>query len=257
MLTRSCRPNPTRFGSKAFDGDSDLLKKASHGELSVKASADPDAPEGTIEGYGSKFGLVDSYGESVVAGAFKKSLREWKKRKRPIPMLWQHDSRMPIGGWHSYEEDEIGLKLIGLINVETQRGREALSDVKAETVGGLSIGYYEIKADPFSWEAQEEPRKLYELDLRETSVVTFPALREAQIDAVKARIARGEALTEREFEKFLREKLNLSRSDAETVNRIGYRAWRQREVGQADAGDEAMEEIRSIRSLPPLNLPTL
>lgn len=257
MKLRSCPANPTLFGSKAYDGDSDLLKKAAHGDLSVKASQDPDAPEGTIEGYGSKFGLVDSYGESVVAGAFKKSLREWKKRKRPIPMLWQHDSRMPIGAWHDFEEDEVGLKLVGLLNLETQRGREAWSDVKAETVGGLSIGYYEIKADPFSWEPTEEPRKLYELDLRETSVVTFPALREAQIDAVKARIARGEALTEREFEKFLREKLNLSRSDAETVNRIGYRAWRQREVGQADPGDDAMEEIRSIRSLPPLNLPAL
>lgn len=253
---RIIRPtaDPARFGAKRDESITDLLVKASHGEIEIKAV--DGAPEGTISGYGSKFGLVDSYGETVVKGAFKKSLREWKTRKRPIPMLWQHRSDQPIGGWHSFEEDDTGLKLVGLLNLETQRGREAWSDVKAQNVGGLSIGYYEREADPWDW-GSTEPRKLIELDLRETSVVTFPALREAQIDAVKARIARGEALTEREFEGFLREKLNVSRSDAESINRIGYRAWRQREVGQADPQDELVEAIRSAADLPPLVLPPL
>lgn len=248
--------DPGLFGAKRDEGVTDLLVKASHDELHVKAV--DDAPEGTIEGYGSVWGQVDSYGETVVKGAFKASLREWKKRKRPIPMLWQHRSDQPIGGWHTYEEDDYGLKLVGLLNLETQRGKEAWSDVKAQNVGGLSIGYYELEADPFAWDRpSEEPRKLIKLDLRETSVVTFPALREAQIDAVKARIARGERLTEREFEKFLREKLNLSRADAEQINRVGYRAWRQREAGQADQADEVVESIRSLADLPPLDLPAL
>lgn len=248
--------DPARFNAKRQDGLSDLQVKASHGELSVKAVA--DAPEGTIEGYGSKFGLVDSYGESVQPGAFKKSLREWKKRKRPIPMLWQHRSESPIGGWHTYEEDDQGLLMVGLLNLETQRGREAWSDVKAQNVGGLSIGYYEIRSDPYSYEVSpEQPRKLFELDLRETSVVTFPALREAQIDAVKARLARGEKLSEREFERFLREKLSLSRSDAESISRVGYRAWNQREAGPGDLPDEMVLELRSMAELPRLVLPSL
>ena len=246
--------DPVLFGAKRDEGMTDLLVKASHGEIQIKAV--DDAPEGTIEGYGSKFGLVDSYGETVLKGAFKESLREWRKRKRPIPMLWQHRSDQPIGGWHTYEEDDVGLKLVGLLNLETQRGKEAWSDVKAQNVGGLSIGYYEIDADPWGVDATE-PRRLKKLDLRETSVVTFPALREAQIDAVKARIARGEALTEREFERFLREKLNLTRADAETINRHGYRAWRQREAGQADQADEVVESIRSLADLPRLDLPAL
>lgn len=244
-----------RYGAKAFDGGAtdDLLKKASHGELMIKASDDPDAPPGWIEGYGSKFGLVDSYGESVQPGAFKKTLREWKKRKRPVPMLWQHMGAEPIGGWSELEEDDVGLKLGGQVDLETQRGREAFSAIKGQYVGGLSIGYFEIRADPWTWEPTEEPRKLYELDLREVSIVTFPALREAQIDAVKAAIARGVPLTTRQFEKFLREKLNLSRSDAEMITRDGYAAWSQREAGPVDHGLSELEGF----SLPPLRLPEL
>lgn len=243
------------YGAKAFDGlaTDDLLKKASHGELMIKASDDPDAPPGWVEGYGSKFGLVDSYGETVMPGAFKKSIRDWKKRKRPVPMLWQHKSGEPIGGWSEFEEDETGLKLGGQVDLDTQRGREAFSAIKGQYVGGLSIGYFELKADPWSMEPTEEPRRLFELDLREVSVVTFPALREAQIDAVKAAIARGVPLTVRQFEKFLREKLNLSRADAEMITRDGYAAWRQRDAGPADQG---WSELGGF-SLPPLTLPDL
>ena len=243
-----------RYGAKAFDGVADdLLKKASHGEICFKASDDPDAPPGWIEGYASKFGLVDSYNETVQPGAFKKSLKEWGRRKMPVPMLWQHNSNEPIGGWSEFEEDNIGLKLGGQIDLETQRGREAFSAVKGRYVGGLSIGYFERKADPWSWEPTEEPRRLFELDLRETSVVTFPALREAQIDAVKTAVARGVPLKTRQFELFLREKLNLSRSDAEMITRDGYAAWLQREVGPVDPEVDGPAPF----ALPALVLPDL
>lgn len=241
---------PDRYGAKAAPAAHapDTLTKASHAELEIKA----DGEEGEIRGYGSVFDKVDSYGEVVVAGAFAKSLRRWKQK--PIPMLWQHWSDQPIGVWDQYEEDRKGLKLAGRLNLETQRGREAWSDIKIGSVPGLSIGYFEIKADPISWESSE-PRKLLELDLREVSPVTFPALKEATIDAVKARTLRGERLTIREFESFLREKLNVSRSDAEDIAREGYKTWRQRDVGTGDENPLAV--LREMREgLGPLDLPT-
>lgn len=226
--------NPAAFGQKADLSGTDLLVKASHGELCIKADGEP----GVLEGYGSVWGKVDSYGEVVVEGAFTKSLKRWRSSKRPIPMLWQHQSDMPVGVWDTFEEDAKGLKLTGRVNLETQRGQEAWSDVKMQAVTGLSIGYYELKADPYNY-GDTEPRKLIELDLREVSPVTFPALKEAQIDAVKARLARGERLTIREFEGLLREKLRLSRADAEEIAALGYKAWFQRDVGpgaNVDAG---------------------
>jgi len=242
--------SPARYGRKEAAPSSDLLVKASHAELAIKAEGE----EGEISGYGSVWGKVDSYGEVVVEGAFKKSLNAWRKSKRPIPMLWQHRSDAPIGVWSEFEEDAKGLKLAGKLNLDTQRGREAWSDVKMSAVGGLSIGYYEIKADPYDFGATE-PRKLIELDLRETSVVTFPALREAQIDAVKARLARGERLTIREFEGLLREKLSLSRADAEEIADLGYKAWLQRDVGPAATDPQGLCALS--HTLAGFDLPTL
>lgn len=246
MLVRE----PLRFGRKEAAPASDLMVKASHFELSIKADGEP----GEISGYGSVWDKVDSYGEVVKQGAFKKSLAAWRKSKRPIPMLWQHRSDQPVGVWTEYEEDDRGLKLAGRLNMDTQRGQEAWSDVKMQAVGGLSIGYYEVKADPYDF-GSTEPRKLIELDLREVSVVTFPALREAQIDAVKARLARGEQLTIREFEGLLREKLGVSRSDAEEIAALGYKAWLQRDVGSKAQEAEGLRALSN--SLAGFSLPTL
>ncbi len=235
------------YGRKSDVAPSDLQVKASHLELSIKADGEP----GEIQGYGSLWDKVDSYGEVVVRGAFTKSLRAWSKAKRPIPMLWQHQSDMPIGVWDKFEEDDKGLKLEGRLNLETQRGIEAWSDIKMQAVGGLSIGYYELKADP--WGATD-PRKLIELDLREISPVTFPALREAQIDAVKARLVRGERLTLREFQTVLREKFQLSRSDAEDIATLGYKAWLQRDVGTEAIDAEGVKSLSE--TLAGFSLPT-
>ena len=221
-----------------------IQTKAAHGFLTIKA--DGGAEEGTIEGYGSVFGAVDSYGEVVLPGAFKKSIKAWRKLKKSIPMLWQHQSDMPIGVWPEFEEDDKGLFMRGKLNLETQRGREAWSDIKQGSVSGLSIGYYEIVAE--SWDRPaNEPRKLLELDLRETSPVTFPANREAQIDAVKARLLRGERVTEREFEALIREKLGLSRAEAKIVVASGYKAFLARDA-QGPIEDEAIKSVSDALS---------
>lgn len=227
-----------------------LLTKAGHAELMIKA--DEGAPEGTIEGYGSVFGAVDSYGERVRKGAFKKSLKTWKQRKKPIPMLWQHRSDQPIGVWPHFEEDEKGLFMRGQINLDIQLGREAWALIKQDAVTGLSIGYYEILAE--SWDRPaNEPRDLIELDLRETSPVTFPALREAQIDAVKAIRAQGRLPTERELEPWLREQLGLTRSQAATF--VG-KGWK--EVLLRDARGEKDEGLVSlVKAVGELSLPDL
>lgn len=250
--------DPAAFGRKAYDGVSaETLVKASTGFLEVKS--DEGDPEGTIRGYGSIFDAVDSYGETTIKGCFKKSLVRWRKDKRPIPMLWNHSSQEPIGGWTEFGEDEKGLFLVGSLNLEVRRAVETYSLIKRKEIGGLSIGYYEIKADPYDWEGVVEgPRKLYELDLREVSPVTFPALREAQLDPVKAKRARGELLTIREYQSALREKFGWSRAFAEDVATLGYKTVLLREQGpDAKTDQSVVDEMRVMRSAPSLILPTL
>lgn len=232
------------MSGRKFDAP-DLQHRASHGMIEVKAE-DADTEPGLISGYGSKFSLVDSYNEIVVKGAFKDSLRTIKREKRVIPILWQHDSSMPIGGWEEIEEDDIGLKMSGRLDLDTPAGQAAWSAVKKGYVSGLSIGYFEVKADPWSWD-NKDPRNLYKLDLRETSVVTFPALKEAQIDFVKATLSRGERLSEKQFEAFISERLNVSDEDAALIVKSGYAAW-LRQQSKSVAEDRI--------SIPDFKLPT-
>lgn len=135
---------------------------------------------GKVAGYGSVFGNVDSYGERVMPGAFAKSLARHKAEgTRPL-MLWQHNASEVIGSWLDLVEDDVGLKLSGRFNLDTTKGRDVHALVKAGDVGGLSIGYLEVVARP-----NGPVRELFEVDLKETSVVSFPANRQARVSGVK------------------------------------------------------------------------
>lgn len=143
--------------------------------LEVRAT---DDEAGTIEGYGSVFGVEDSYGDVVVKGAFAETLAS----SRVVRMLWQHRSDMPIGKWTEMIEDERGLRAKGVINLKTTWGRDAYEAVKGGDVSGLSIGFRTLERQ---WNDEEGIRYLKKLELWELSVVTFPANEEAGIDGAK------------------------------------------------------------------------
>jgi len=126
------------------------------------------AEDGTFEGYGSIFGNVDCYRESVVKGAFSKSLKKHEQDNNPVLMLWQHSWEDPIGVWKELKEDDRGLYGVGEINLDVQKGREAYSLMKQRALTGLSIGYKEVK-----YTDNAEVRLLEEIDLYEISPVTW------------------------------------------------------------------------------------
>ncbi len=80
---------------------------------------------GAFSGYASLFGVVDSGGDMVMAGAFARSLI--KRGASGIKMLWQHQAAEPIGLWASIVEDSRGLKVEGRLDLSVARAREALS----------------------------------------------------------------------------------------------------------------------------------
>lgn len=177
-----------------------LLTKVSGTPLEVKAVGDA----GEIEGYGSIFGNVDSYGEMVMPGAFIDSLSAAKRKGSRVKMLWQHSPDQPIGVWDDLAEDAKGLYVKGRILVEqSATAREAHGLLREGAIDGLSIGY---TLD----QAQEHPDRpgvlqLLKINLREVSVVTFQANERARVDAVKHLLASGSLPTIREFEELLRE----------------------------------------------------
>src|SRR5574343_317791 len=83
------------------------------------------ANDGTIEGYGSVFGVKDFYSDIVSAGAFTQSLKDHKASGTMPAMLWQHDADDPCGVWDEMVEDENGLKVKGRLALGTECGKNA------------------------------------------------------------------------------------------------------------------------------------
>lgn len=180
--------------------------------------------KGTIEGYGSIFGNVDSYGDVVAHGAFTRTLADAKASGRMPAMLWQHNQDEPIGVWTEMREDEKGLYVKGQI-AQTQRGREALELIKMGALSGLSIGYSTVASD---YDTSKEIRVLTDLDLWEVSPVTFPANDKARITSAK----RAGIKTVRDFEGFLRD-AGFSRKEAKQITAHGF--------GDSDLCDAELE----------------
>ena len=126
-------------------------------------------------GYASVFGVIDTHNDIVAKGAFKYAQSE------EVRLLWQHDSTKPIGVVRFLEEDEYGLKLEAEINNKTVAGAEATELIKQRAVCGLSIGF-SIKSSDYN---KQGVRVINDVDLREISIVTFPANKRAEIQQVK------------------------------------------------------------------------
>ncbi len=155
-----------------------LLTKVSASPLEVKAGA----VGGTIEGYGSIFGNVDSYGEMVMPGAFTASLVAARQKGRKVKMLWQHDPDRPIGVWDDLAEDSKGLYVKGRILIESSaQAKEAHALIREGALDGLSIGYRLLES-----ELHPDMLQLTKIDLKEVSTVTFAANDGARVTDVKA-----------------------------------------------------------------------
>jgi HK97 family phage prohead protease len=139
--------------------------------------------DGTIEGYGSVFGVKDNYDDVIAKGAFMDSLKAHKAAGTMPAMLWQHDSDKPIGVWTEMVEDEKGLRIKGQLAMETVKGKEAHALLKMGALNGLSIGFM---SKQWAYDRDTEVRTLTEIDLWEVSLVTFPANTKARITNVKS-----------------------------------------------------------------------
>ena len=147
--------------------------------LQIKAAGD----DGTVEGYGSVFGVRDNYDDVIAKGAFVQSLKDHKAAGTMPAMLWQHDADKPIGVWTEMVEDEKGLRIKGQLAMETVKGKEAHALLKMGALNGLSIGFM---SKEWAYDRDTEVRTLTAIDLWEVSLVTFPANEKARVTNVKA-----------------------------------------------------------------------
>lgn len=136
----------------------------------------PVDSEGRFAGYASLFGEVDQGGDIVMPGAFTKSLA--KKGRSGVRMLFQHDPKEPVGVWTHLEETPEGLWAQGRLLEGVPRSKALRALIAEKAVDGLSIGFRTVRA---TRESQTGRRRLWQVDLWEISIVTFPMLAGARI----------------------------------------------------------------------------
>jgi uncharacterized protein len=176
------------------------------------------ADDGAFEGYASLFNSEDLGHDVIQPGAFHDSLAG--RDANAIKMLFQHNPAEPIGVWEVIREDAKGLYVKGRLTLAVAKAREVLALMKAGALDGLSIGFKAVKARR---DARSGVRRLEKVDLWEISVVTFPMLPGARVQAVKQRPFVERVPSERDFERWLTRDAGLTRTEARAVLRDGIK----------------------------------
>lgn len=174
---------------------------------SVEFKFDREGKKGVFSGYASMFNGVDSYGDTIMPGAYKDTLAN---RERPVQMRWNHWGPV-IGKWVKIEEDEKGLYVEGELTPGHSKAEDVYASMKHGAVTGMSIGYY---ATDFE-ELKNGGRLLKSIDLVEISVVETPADMGAQIGDVKTAVESAQTL--KEIESLLRDVGGFSNSQAKAL----------------------------------------
>lgn len=203
--------------------------------------ADGDARSFT--GYAAVFGGVDSYGDTILPGAFRSVVGDgtWVK------MYWNHGwlrNELPIGRMR-VSEDTKGLRVDeAQFTPKMMRADEVYESMRSGAVDGISIGY---KVNPSKVRKnQYGGRDIADFKmLKEVSVVDYPADSAAVVDGIKSAIE--EAETMKEIESLLREAAGISRADAcGLVARIKALARGDRD---AESGPDLKQIVARIQAL--------
>lgn len=197
--------------------NTDMLFQYKSCDLQFK---DVDAKKGIVQGYFSAFGNIDSDGDVISPGAFKKTIQEsGPGGKGRIFHLQNHNPNLKLGKLLSLEEDAFGLKY------ESQIGKHALGVdfikmIESDLINEHSIGFQvvnNLKKDGYN--------EITEVKLWEGSSLTAWGANEntpltslkmkgfKDVDTLKTEI--------KKFEKFIRD------SDAtdETINMCLLKVW--------------------------------
>jgi hypothetical protein len=203
-------------------------------------TTEEDEQQGMFSGYGSIFNNKDLGNDVVMKGAFAQSIG--RKGAKAVKLLYQHKQDEPIGVFDEIIEDNRGLKVKGRLAMGTQRGREVYELMKMGAIDGLSIGY---RVEPKGYEYDEKRKRRYlkSVDLMEISAVTFPMNPRARIQAVK-----GAERTVRDWEQFLRDEGNLSRTEAKAAASAVSKALEQRDAVKEETPEvlEAIDRFTNI-----------
>jgi HK97 family phage prohead protease len=142
---------------------------------------DIDEVKGIVTGYFSAFNNIDSDGDVIVSGAYKKTIAEnGPQGRNRIMHLLQHNPLMPLAKPMELMEDAKGLRFTSKIT-ETSYGKDVIKLYAEGVFNEHSVGFEIIKADN-----KAGYREIKEIKLWEGSTVTWGANPNTPIESIKS-----------------------------------------------------------------------
>ena len=142
---------------------------------------DIDEVKGIVTGYFSAFNNIDSDGDVIVSGSYKKTIAEnGPQGRNRIMHLLQHNPLMPLAKPMDLMEDAKGLRFTSKIT-ETSYGKDVIKLYAEGVFNEHSVGFEIIKADN-----KAGYREIREIKLWEGSTVTWGANPNTPIESMKS-----------------------------------------------------------------------
>jgi len=144
-----------------------------HKSIEVAEAKALEGEQGMVEAFTNTMGVIDKDGDVIDPIAFNGSIA----KNLPIPVLAGHDQHTVVGKVLTARpvhitDDEYKLYTLMQMNMETQGGREAFSNVKGNFVREWSVGF-NVPEDGIKYEGRGKVkvRRIKELDWVEVSTV--------------------------------------------------------------------------------------
>lgn len=225
-------PLPSRKQFRKTKSYEDAVMETKGFETSFELKTSDD---GVFEGHGAVFNKPDEFGDIIMPGAFKKSLRTHGRRK--VKMFLEHDRTKLLGVWEQLKEDGDGLFVKGRLLLELQTAKEVFILMKEGVLDSLSIGFRTILSQ---FDSKREGRNILELKLFEVSLVSIPAQMAALITNVK-NVSPEDIETKGDLERVLRD-VGISKS----VSRFIVAGWTPPARRDAEGGTELVSRISAV-----------
>jgi HK97 family phage prohead protease len=176
-----------------------MIYNYKHQSIDIK---DVDAKQGIVTGYFSAFGNVDSDGDIMMPGAFKRSIQDWgPEAKGRVKHLMNHDPSKPLGKIMELKEDNYGLYYRSKIGTH-KLGQDFIKMVESDLIKEHSIGFRILRE-----QKNAEANEIHEVMLFEGSSLTAWGANEATpiVNMKSINEITEYKNTIRNFEKFIRD----------------------------------------------------
>lgn len=174
-----------------------------------------DSESRTFTCYANIKGNIDHAQDRTLDGAYQKSIDTHMKNGTMPKMFWMHNPySIPVGKWLEMREDSKGLFMKGKLFKDSNDAKAIYEAAKEGALDSFSIGYSVVEE---KWNGLKGCNDLIELDIKETSWVTFACNEESLLQGIKSHMDNGQLPSKAELRELFKSTNWFSKRQIERI----------------------------------------